>query len=303
MKTTILATVGSIIACSSHLVAADDHKNFKVLVTPKLKYHDASKYCKIQGYSLIDVTSENFYPLSKFVSKKLGKDSVWIRSWNGDDYEQKYGETPLALTPMSKFGKGSINVRKDYGLKLRGICQLYPRVSYGYESRSISEKTYVYDDKTGVYKVPTYGYEEKKDYGYGDKKENYGSGDKKGYGYENKKKEHDYEVEKPHHGYEEPSYGYDHEKKEYGVRDLKVDNKDYEKKDYEKKDYEKKDYEKKDYGKDEKDYGKDEKDYGKDKKDYGKDKKDYGMEKKDYGKDDTKPEDGHVQPYPMPTWE
>ncbi|KAI3633923.1 hypothetical protein MIR68_007527 [Amoeboaphelidium protococcarum] len=261
MKTTILATVASIIACSSHLVAADDHKDFKVLVTPKLKYHDASKYCKIQGYSLIDVTSENFYPLSKFVSKKLGKDPVWIRSWNGDDYEQKYGETPLALTPMSKFGKGSINVRKEYGLKLRGICQLYPRVSYGYESRSISDNSYGYDDKTGVYKVPTYGYEEKKDYG---KKENNG--------YENKKKEHDYEVEKPHHGYEEPSYGYDHEKKEYGVRDLKVDNKDYEKKDYEKKDY-------------------------------GKEKKDYGKDKKDYGKDDKKPEDGYEKPYPMPTWE
>ncbi|KAI3645613.1 hypothetical protein MP228_008541 [Amoeboaphelidium protococcarum] len=289
MKTTILATVASIIACSSHLVAADDHKDFKVLVTPKLKYHDASKYCKIQGYSLIDVTSENFYPLSKFVSKKLGKDPVWIRSWNGDDYEQKHGETPLALTPMSKFGKGSINVRKDYGLKLRGICQLYPRVSYGYESRSISDNSYGYDDKTGVYKVPTYGYEseKKKDYGYG----------KENNGYENKKKEHDYEVEKPHYGYEEPSYGYDHKKKEYGVRDLKVDNKDYEKKDYEKKDYGK-DYGKKDYGKD---YEK--KDYGKEKKDYGKDKKDYGKEKQDYGKDDKKPEDGYVKPYPMPTWE
>ncbi|KAI3640502.1 hypothetical protein MIR68_001380 [Amoeboaphelidium protococcarum] len=303
MKTTILATVATIIACSSNLVAADDHKDFKVLVTPKLKYHDASKYCKIQGYSLIDVTSENFNPLSKFVSKKLGKDPVWIRSWNGDDYEQKYGQTPLALTPMSKFGKGSINVRKDYGLKLRGICQLYPRVSYGYkkkdygkkdyESRSISNNSYGYDDKTGVYKVPTYGYDsEKKDYGYGDK-ENYGSGDKKDYGYENKK-EHDYEVEKPHYGYDEPSYGYDHVK-QYGVRDLKVDNKDYEKKDYEKKDYGKKDY-----GKDEK------KDYGKDyeKKDYGKEKKDYGKDdKKDYGKDDKKPEDGYEKPYPMPTWE
>lgn len=85
----------------------------------KLKFYEAKEFCKKKGAELLALTEENFECFSKYVKKEFKDETVWVGSWNGDNYG---GYTPLQFTPAHG-GPGAVTVPGDKKLKLIAICE------------------------------------------------------------------------------------------------------------------------------------------------------------------------------------
>lgn len=84
----------------------------------KLKFYEAKEFCKKKGAQLLALTEENFECFGKFVKEEFKGESVWVGSWDGDNYG---GDTPLQFTPANG-GPGAVTVPGNKKMKLFAIC-------------------------------------------------------------------------------------------------------------------------------------------------------------------------------------